>query len=169
MDLLEPDGEHGRGSPGGLLDIERGKGGDSVGQAHGGGGRVAGLGRRWRGGLGRGGCRCRREPAGLTVGDDHRLGAERPGTPLDGFQPEYFTELRLVVGQGNDDGRGVVRLARRRVEGGRDLPAGQLRPLGVKGPRGGCGVQRGARREVVYPLAELQRGTVAGDPLGLDK
>ena len=59
------------------------------------------------------------------------------------------------------------RLAGRRVKGGRDLPAGQLRARGGKFPLGRCGVERGALLNVLYALAELQRGAVPGDPLGL--
>ena len=52
-------------------------------------------------------------------------------------------------------------------KGGRDVPAGQLRALGGKLPLGGGGVQRGALLKVLYALAELLGGAVAGDPLGL--
>ena len=97
-------------------------------------------------------------------------GAERPGAPLDGFKPEYFAELRLVLGQRDDGGGGAIgqRLAGRRVKGGCDVPAGQLCARRGKLPRGGGGVHRGALLDVLHALAELPRGAIAGDPLGLD-
>ena len=49
------------------------------------------------------------------------------------------------------------------------MPAGQLRALGRKGSRGGGGVQRRALLDVLYALAELQLGAIAGDPLGLNQ
>ena len=49
------------------------------------------------------------------------------------------------------------------------MPAGQLRALDGKGPGGGGGVQRGAGLNVLYTLAELPLGAIAGDPLGLNQ
>ena len=47
------------------------------------------------------------------------------------------------------------------------MPAGQVRARGGQFPLGRGGVQRGALLDVLYALAELQAGAVAGDPLGL--
>ena len=96
----------------------------------------------------------------MTTGPER----ERPGAPLDGFKPEHFAELRLVLGQRDNGGRAAVRLARRLVKGGRDVPAGQVRARGGKGPRGGGCVQPGALLDVVHTLPELLRGAIAGDP-----
>ena len=51
----------------------------------------------------------------------------------------------------------------------RDLPAGELRAFGAKGSVGGGGIQRRARLNVLYALAELPLGAIAGDPLGLNE
>ena len=47
------------------------------------------------------------------------------------------------------------------------MPAGQVRARGGKFPLGRGGVERRALLNVLHALAELPRGAVAGDPLGL--
>ena len=49
------------------------------------------------------------------------------------------------------------------------MRAGQLRAGGGQFPLGRCGVQRRALLNVLYALAELLLGAIAGDPLGLDE
>ena len=182
-----PQGGHGRGldlsprrkraprvelRPGGLLRIKRLEGADGVKQAH-------GL-RRERStravvsrrvGLGRGGRRSRCQPAAIrsSVRHDDGRGPERARAPLDGFKAQHFAELCLVLGQGRDGAGGAFgqRLAGRRVKGGRHVPAGQVRAGGGQFPLGRGGVERRALLNVLHALAELPRGAVAGDPLGL--
>ena len=48
-------------------------------------------------------------------------------------------------------------------------PPRELRTLGGERPLGGGGVERRARLNVLYALAEFQLGAIAGDPLGLNE